>query len=312
MSVTRFRLALEQTSGGHWQPFERLAQVFLGSQFVDLRPMATQSGDQGRDAELYAPDGLPQVLLQFSTARDWRSKVGATLKRVSDAFPTCKVLVYATNQEIGANADLIRNASLADYSIFLDVRDREWFALRYSLDSSLEKAADEYARSLVDPFLEERGLIRSRPAALTGEETQAAIVYLELQWEDDTREKGLTKLSFEALVRSVLRETDSEHRLPRKQVLERVRRILPSHATEHVDSFTEAALIRLNKRAIRHWVKEDEFCLANEERERLSERLSTTQYNASRFLHEIRERFEQCQEGKEATDNQIEYEGLSL
>ena len=114
-----------------------------------------------------------------------------------------------------------------------------------------------------------------------------------MQWEDDTREKGLTKLCFEALVRSALRETDSEHRLCRSKILAQVRLILPSHKPEQVDTYTNAALKRLNKRAVRHWMKEDEFCLSHEERERLSERLSAMQYSAFQFADEIREQLRQ-------------------
>ena len=52
----------------------------------------------------------------------------------------------------------------------------------------------------------------SKSSALTPFETRAALTFLMLQLKDDTGEKGLTKLSFEAVVRSILVNTDSEHR----------------------------------------------------------------------------------------------------
>src|SRR4051812_20679853 len=42
---------------------------------------------------------------------------------------------------------------------------------------------------------------------------------LQFQWEDDTKEKGLTKIAFDALVKSVLRNTSSEQRLTRQQII---------------------------------------------------------------------------------------------
>ena len=100
-----------------------------------------------------------------------------------------------------------------------------------------------------------------------------ACVYLKLQWEDDSREKGLTKLCFEALVRSVLRDTDSENRLSKSEIRTHIERILPSHPSDTVDVYVDAALKRLDKSSVRHWRKDDTYCASHDERSRTRESL---------------------------------------
>ena len=116
-------------------------------------------------------------------------------------------------------------------------------------------------------------------------EARAAHLYLSLQLRDETQ-KGLTKLSFEALVRSVLSRTDSQNRLARAEVKSRVRQLLPNDPPES-GSLTDSALTRLTKRAVRHWVKPDEFCLTGEERDRVAEYLAEQELSEVALLEEI-------------------------
>ena len=80
---------------------------------------------------------------------------------------------------------------------------------------------------LVDPLLMQKGLLSRSAPALSDSEAQAALTFLQLQWMDDTRDRGLTKLCFQALVRMVLRETDSEIRLSPKRFMRSLRPCFP-------------------------------------------------------------------------------------
>ncbi len=133
---------------------------------------------------------------------------------------------------------------------------------------------EEFCRQIADPALGGDTSLRHQGQALEDLEAKAAFVYLGLQWEDDTREKGLTKLCFEALVRAVLRDTTSESRLSRQDVKEQVAKLLPAHDAPIRNGQVDGALKRLSKVHIRHWQKMDEFCLTWEERVRLGERLA--------------------------------------
>lgn len=105
MKENRFRLALEKLAPAQWERFERFASQFLASELPDLRTVASASGDAGRDAELFSPLGDPTQVLQYSVTQNWRQKIRGTAKRISETLPSTQVLIYVTNQTIGADAD---------------------------------------------------------------------------------------------------------------------------------------------------------------------------------------------------------------
>jgi hypothetical protein len=289
MSSGRFELALKLLKPSDWERFERLASRFFSVEFPTLRTTASPAGDEGRDAELFTPDGMPNVVLQYSVSGNWRAKILRTAKRLSETKPETRVMIYATNQIIGADADQLRADLLKNFQLVLDVRDQNWFLERQYASRVQEKAAEEIVQAIADPYLKEQVSRPERHAVLTRDETRSALVYLELQWEDQGREKGLTKLAFEALVESALRGSSAHHRVARATILERVRSVLPSHPTESVDMYTNAALARLSRQKVRHWRDADEFALSADESIRISDRLATLNMKDARLLEEIRE-----------------------
>jgi hypothetical protein len=286
MIANRLQLALERLQPSDWHRFESLASAFLASEFDDLRTTASASGDDGRDSELFAPATEPKVLLQYSVAADWSGKIRHTVKRIRQTFPDALVLIFVSNQVIGAAADKIKRDVRKDFGLSLDVRDRTWFVDRVIGSPAREGAAEALAQAIVDPYLASVGVTSHAPSDMSSPEAVAAVTFLGLQWQDEVREKGLTKLAFEALVRAVLSRTDSEHRMTRAAVREGVRRLLPGHSTAQVDGYVESALRRLTKKAIRHWVKEDEFCLTHEETVRVND-FKTQAVLADRDLLEV-------------------------
>lgn len=288
MNTKRFETALMLLRPSEWEKFERLASQFLAADFPLLITVASPSGDDGRDAELYSPEGDASVLLQYSVSEDWRDKILRTAKRLERTRPDARVLIYVTNQQIGADADDLKRKLRESERFFLDVRDRNWFVERQRASVRHERAAEELARDIVDPLLTGTASEVSRPAALAGSELQSAFMYLELQLRDDQRDRGLTKLSFEALVRSALRATDSSQRMSRSEIREAVRRVLPSHPKETIDAYVDRALDSLPKDTIRHWKKEDSFCLSQEERLRVSERVAELVQRKATLQAEIR------------------------
>lgn len=271
MITNRLQLALERIQPSDWNRFEKFASAFLVTEFDDLRTVASASGDGGRDSELFSPSGEPKVLLQYSVASDWSAKIYRTVKRIQTTFPDALVLVFVSNQEIGASADSVKRRLRENHSLSLDVRDRNWFVERVLQSPANERAAEELSRVIVDPYLANSGVTSHAPSDLSSPEAIAAVTFLGLQWRDDVRDKGLTRLAFEALVRSVLIKTDSKRRMPRDAIHKRVCGLLPGHPKEQVHRFVDSALRRLTKRAVRHWQKEDGFCLAYEEKLRVDD-----------------------------------------
>lgn len=270
----RLELALEKVTASDWARFEEFASAFLTSEFPNLRTVASPSGDEGRDAELFFPEGEPSVVLQYSVTSKWEAKIRDTAKKVSKNLSVTKQLLYVTNQKIGAKADTLKKELRQKYGLSLDVRDQSFFLDRFEGDDHRETVAANLARDIVDPFLEGKEIIEQKAQAFTSGESRAALVFLELQWEDDSRDKGLTKTAFDALVRTALRSTDASHRLARKDIHSAVCALLPERDQAFVIAETDKSLSRLTKHYIRHHQPIDEFCLTHEESERLKGRLA--------------------------------------
>ncbi|HHT8992367.1 TPA: hypothetical protein ACT5B2_004224 [Burkholderia cenocepacia] len=271
MISDRLELSLERLKPSDWNRFERLSSAFLATEFDDIRTVASASGDEGRDAELFSPLLEPTVVIQYSVAQDWRAKINATVRRLKDTIPGALVLVYMSNWLIGADADSLKQSLRKTHGLSLDVRDRGWFLERVSQSTARQAAAEELAHAIVDPYLSAAGVGPHVQAELSSPEAIAAVTFLGLQWKDEARDKGLTKLTFEALVRAALVDTSSENRVCRKIVHERVQQLLHGHPSQQVVTLVDSALARLAKRTVKHWQKEDEFCLSYEEIQRLNQ-----------------------------------------
>ena len=284
----RLQLALEKLAPSDWARFEQFASAFLVAEFPDLRTVASPSGDDGRDAQLFSPDGEPDLLLQYSVTPKWAAKIKATAKRVKDKHPDASQLIYVTNQSIGAAADKVRKELRKTSGLILDVRDRSYFLERYQGVDHLEAVSDSLAKAIVDPFLASKEVIDGKAQALTAGENRAAHLFLELQWEDDSRDKGLTKTAFDGLVRMCLRATNGESRLRRRQIHDQIAALLNGRDREFVIKEVDKALGRLTKQVLRHHAKEDEFCLTFEEGERIKSRIAEKEFDDQRLAEEIK------------------------
>jgi hypothetical protein len=289
MISNRLELALERLKPSDWNRFERLASAFLVSEFEDLRTVASQSGDEGRDAELFSPLGESTVVIQYSVAVDWKAKINATVRRLKVTMPEVVVLVYATNQLIGADIDALKKRLRIEHGLSLDVRDKSWFVDRVLGSPAREKAAEELATVIVDPYLSKAGVGPHVRAELSSDESIAAVTFLGLQWQDATRDKGLTKLAFESLVLAALVNTDSKNLMHRQAIRERVFQFLPDHGVDQVQIYVDSALERLARKTIRRF-PDDQYCLTYEETVRLNEfrvAASLAESNLASAIHGI-------------------------
>lgn len=270
MRQDRLRLALKLIEPEQWKQFETLASAFLVPDFPALRTLAG-TGDRGRDGEIFQPVGEESVLLQYSISEAWASKVKATARKIREpgGFPNAQQLIYVTSQRIGAAADKLKAEIRTQFGLILDVRDQSWFVDRFALDAQRQAAAEDFAAAIVDPYLATEGGIDTKSPSLSDHEARAACVYLGLQRSDDSRSKGLTKLCFEALVKTSLRGTTSEDRKTRDEIRHWIANVVNHTDRARVDTLTDSALSRLSGKAIRHWKKDDEFCLSQDERSRI-------------------------------------------
>lgn len=264
MITNRLELALDRLQAADWARFERLASVFLAAEFDELRTVASASGDGGRDSELFSPTSEPKVVAQYSVATDWRAKVNATVRRLKETIPDAVLLIYVTSKQIGAEADELKRTLRTKHGLTLDIRDKSWFVERVLESPSRQVASEELASAIVDPYLSSSGVGPHVQSELSAPEAIAALTFLGLQWQDDARDKGLTRLAFEALVRAALVDTDSQNRIPRSELLARVGKVLPRHPLDQLRTHVDSAIRRLGKSAIKSWPN-DEFCLSHDE-----------------------------------------------
>lgn len=103
-----FELALDKTRPSDWEYFEELSSSFLASELSELRTMASPSGDGGRDSELFSANGVTYIAAQYSVSVNWEDKIARTIKRLAENFKEIKVLLYLSNQSIGARGDGIK------------------------------------------------------------------------------------------------------------------------------------------------------------------------------------------------------------
>lgn len=264
MIQSRLELALERLGIGDWARFERLASAFLAAEFDSLRTVASASGDEGRDSELFSPNSEPSVVAQYSISADWRQKIRSTTKRIAATLPDARILIYVSNSVIGAAADELKKTLRSECAITLDVRDRNWFLERVMASTQRQAAAEELATAVVDPLLASSGVGPYVRSTLTTPETIAAVTFLGLQWQDDIRDKGLTRIAFESIVRACLVGTDANNRVTRESLYAKVAQILPDHSPKTLKRHVDSAVHRLTKSAVKQFPA-DEICLAYEE-----------------------------------------------
>lgn len=281
-----FELALEKTRPSDWEYFEELSSSFLASEFPEIRTMASSSGDGGRDSELFSPDGVTYIATQYSVSADWEAKINRTIKRLAENFTNIKVLIYLTNQVIGAKGDSIRQKCLIS-GVSLDIRDKNWFLERHDQDDIKYNASERLVNVIAKPILEGETIIEKSRPSLTSLESKAALTYLGLQWEDEKTDKGLTKIVFESLVRAALRNTDADHKLKKEDIYKKIFEYTPSTVADDVKKNVDSALLRLTKKIISHWPKTDEYCLKHEEVLRLRSRLAETEITELEFVKQV-------------------------
>jgi hypothetical protein len=285
----RFKKALEGLDHRNWQLFEEVAAKFVADEFPTLRTLADPAGDGGRDGVLLSPAEYPSIAIQYSVSERTSEKLRDTARTLNAKHNEIANLIYLTPREV---ATAVKDTEIArlrkHHRLYLDIRDASWFLDREDRSPSTRAAAELAARRIVDPLLASAGLLESSNSELSNEDTRAALFFLSMQREDDDRDRGLTKLCFDALVRAVLRGTDNDNLMSRQEVHEAVGRLVPSQTPGDVAEYTDRALARLERKAVRRWTASDSFCLTFEERTRLVEAMVALQTMEAGFDEQVR------------------------
>lgn len=273
MTNPKLDLALRELHAGVWRDFEVFAAEFLAVEYPSLRSTASSNGDRGRDGEVFAIDGEPDVGAQYSVAQDYNAKIIGTLQRLQEEKLHYSHLIYATNQLIGANGDRVIERARKEFKVILDIRDRSWFLERELGHSQRAAASERLISRYADPLLATSGLKDRAGIALTQDEGRVALLHLALENRDVETDRSLTRSCFDALVLAALRDTTPESALRLSDVQQEVRKRVPTGAAGQVEALVSGTLARLSKKGpVKHRRKEDTYHLAFETTEDLKTR----------------------------------------
>jgi hypothetical protein len=289
MSRERLELALAQIPPSAWEDFEEFASEFLISDFPNLRTMARQAGDQGRDADIYSLDGAGRIKLQYSVAVGWRSKIIETVGRLKKFNPRPTHLTYVTNQRIGPEADDLKRTIFADDGIVLDVRDCSYFLDRRDHTIAAQAASEVLEQKFLEPLLTRAGVTQSVAPALTAEEERLAFLHISIDLLERDSERNLSKAAHESLVLAVLHGSTHETPLERAEIHARICSFVHSVTSEQLVTRIDAALQRLSTRhgKIKYVRGSDSFHIAHGESTRIKQGMEVFLDQESSFEQDI-------------------------
>ena len=81
MNRDQFSISLSNLKKSDWERFEELSSSFLSVEFAGLRTMASPSGDGGRDSEIFNPNGVSHIAIQYSVTDNYEDKIKRTVKK---------------------------------------------------------------------------------------------------------------------------------------------------------------------------------------------------------------------------------------
>lgn len=307
----RFRFALKHIDSDRWYLFETLSSRFLCQEYPQLRTTGAKHGDKGRDAEIHSADNSGRVVAQYSVRPDWQKKIRETVRRLETTTPDAAILIYATPFEVGPAADPLKAELQTRFNIHLDIRDQNWFLDREHGTAANEKAAEEFASKVADPILHSERILDTTAPTLDNHEARAAFLYLTLQATDDAPARNLTKQSYDALVKAILRETDNANKMSRSQIHQHAVRLLHAQDRTEVSKYVDLSLKRQKKQTISYWGKEDEFCIRHEQRVRIANSIAQQQQLEAAFQDALADSLKQTATGMELERGLIDFDDLT-
>ena len=270
----RLGLALDRLDHRHGWIFESFANAFLASEFPGLRAVAGMH-DGGRDAFLHAPDGEPTVYIQHSVTEKWDEKIRKTVTTLRDNGFTVVQLVYCTPRDVERHASVFKRALRKD-GIVVDIRDRNYFITHCNTSMGCVATAEDLAKQMVDPLLVEKQIIATTSSLLNSDEERAAVAYLQLSLAERDPSKALTKFSYDALAKYVLRHSIASNAMPRSEVHRQLRNFIAGVEDQTFRHRVNGSLERLVESGyLKLHSKEDAFATAHTEHVALQSKLTS-------------------------------------
>lgn len=139
-----------------YRQFERLASdLMAGTQYPGLEPIGG-TGDGGRDALYVHKNSGITTIFAYSVRSDWKTKLRADCKRISELNHPVDAIVFVSTQVIsGSQKDDMRKEIHERYAWSIDYYDIE--RIRVLLTGVLKPLVGEHPAIFVAPWFERRG-----------------------------------------------------------------------------------------------------------------------------------------------------------
>jgi hypothetical protein len=257
--------------------FERLIQKLLaqcyGDQFVALGGIH-DGGADGFDRSILEDSSRPTGFVQMSIQKDADSKIRQTVARLREYGREVKSLTYWTNRKLVV--DTIEDKLSVELDITVRVRDWDRVLRLVNENKDTIEIFKHHFRKEIVELTKERAPKGENTIDLVSDPS----VYAFLQFERSERfsKGGLVAPVVDSLIYWALRETDPDtsQLITRDELRSKFEKLLPAAATTlvpHIAGRLRALSAkdgRGNQR-IRHYTKEDSYCLPHAMRIELAE-----------------------------------------
>lgn len=296
-------VALEKADG---MVFEKFAHDFFsnisGMKFIPLGGVHDGGADAFQeDSRPLTLNTNPGVFFQVSIQGDHRTKIKSTIQKLKTAKrnPTC--LYYITSRRI-PKIDLEEVALSTETGISIRIRDRT-FIISHINES--REARNSFRNHLGD-YLEPLKRIGSAQLIGPSQHVKTPAIYVFLRQEVERRggRQSLSDSIVDSLILWALEETNPDEKRfkTRAAISSEIKTTLPFSA-QVVEKCLNNRLAHLSSksnsdgREIRHYPKEDLFCLPYETRLKVQEENATDEALRIRVLEIIENRISEIPEG---------------
>lgn len=282
-------IALSRAGGIAFERFfHAIVAAIYGERFVPIGGVS----DGGADAFLEPIYGESQAtrFLQASVQQDYQSKIAQTVARLKEVGRQPRELTYCTSR-IVPRIDQEDDRLTDEIGVTIRIRDQKWILAQLNQSTQTKAAFKTYLEPEL-AFLKHLGGATLLDT-VNNADTRALFVFLEQELARRRNQSDLLQSTTDSLILWSLEETDPDLKkfMTRGQILSRIETILPS-SKHFIRNSIDHRLAQLSSkgnptgREIRHYKKDDLYCLPFETRLKVQEENASDELLKKHFIEE--------------------------
>jgi len=291
-----FEYLISNVSGDH---FESVAKKIFGAIYGDEYVPLGGMHDGGADG-FYLPRisaaKKPDTFFQFSVTDSERAKnkINRTIESLRKVGRTPRQIIYSTTEHL-PKQDLLISNIFDEHEVLLVIRDRERLKQLVNSDAQANKLFLGFFAPDIDAVKDSAKFLHGAVNHFVQDPTVFALLDYELK--DRFSKNQLHKKILDSLIYWTLRDTDPDARkfLKLSDIAQAIETVFPTAAFLLIPHL-EGRLKELSQKSfgegwrVRHYKKEDLFCLPFEMRKKLAERAIEESVLQDTFTDSIKRR----------------------